>query len=179
MLGDKTTWHHGERWTVMPSPKGWRLTENSSGATWMDLSKFEIDTQARHMAAAYGRVINAGQGHGWSAKELASNPNVSEVHTYERSSELIDAITSRLEIPVDVAHKLHWHHVDCLSGPLPDIGPVDHLYMDIWLPAGDPNILADARRMISLMPRKPTVASMWSAEFQTPNPETIIAAELR
>jgi hypothetical protein len=114
--------------------------------TWMSTARNEIESQAPHVAAAYGHVVVMGAGMGVALYNILGKPEVTRVTQIERDPRVIDLLhqaASFEEWPG--SDKLEIQIVDAF-----DYRPncqVDLLYVDIWARTGDPQALPDTQRI--------------------------------
>jgi GNAT superfamily N-acetyltransferase len=110
--------------------------------TWMSTARDEIDSQAPHVATAYGHVVVMGAGLGVVLYNLLSMPQVTRLTLVERDPQVIELLrqsTSFDEWPG--AEKLHIEIIDALEYQPAE--PVDHLYVDIWATAGKAQVITE------------------------------------
>jgi hypothetical protein len=116
--------------------------------TWMSTARDEIDSQAPHVATAYGHVVVMGAGMGVVLYNLLCMPQVTRVTLVERDPQVIELLrqsTGLEEWPG--AEKLRIEIVDALD--YQPAQPVDHLYVDIWATAGEAQVITEMQRIQS------------------------------
>ena len=170
--------------------------------TWMSSARDEVDSQAPHVAAAFGQTVLMGAGMGIALFNLLSKPDVTRVTLIERDPLVIELLrqSANFEAWPGIG-KLRIEIGDALEYR-PD-QPVDHLYADIWATPGEPESIPDMQRMQAnvrasrvgwwgqellfldwLAGENPTVESYskWAGELGLPlieqaNPAYILAVE--
>jgi GNAT superfamily N-acetyltransferase len=135
---------------------------NHDQTTWMTSARDEVDSQAPHVASAYGHVVVIGAGMGIAVYNLLIKKNVSRVTLVERDRLVIDLL--RYGSGLD-----RWPGVEKLRIEIRDAldfrtgEAVDHLYADIWATPGERRSIADMQRMqANLNPRQ---AGWWGQEL--------------
>jgi len=114
--------------------------------TWMSNARDEVDSQAPHVAAAFGHTVLMGAGMGIALYNLLSKTNVTRVTLVEQDPQVIVL----LQKSADFEHwpgieKLRIEITDALAY-LPKLA-VDHLYADIWATPGEPQAIPDMQKI--------------------------------
>lgn len=110
--------------------------------TWMSSARDEVDSQAPHVAAAFGHTVLMGAGMGIALYNLLAKPDVTRLTLIERDPLVIDLLRQATDFEAwPGIKKLHIQIGDALTY-MPD-QPVDHLYADIWATPGEPRSLSD------------------------------------
>ncbi len=130
--------------------------------SWMSTAPVEIEGQAHHVAAAHGHVVVMGAGLGVALYNILSKPDVTRVTLVERDARVIELLRAAADLD-------HWAGIGKLRIEIADAfeydprARVDHLYVDIWAKAADPNALADTQQ-VQRRVRADTVG-WWAQEF--------------
>lgn len=114
--------------------------------TWMSNARDEVDSQAPHVAAAFGHTILMGAGMGIALFNLLSKPDVTRVTLVERDPLVIELLhqSAGFETWAGI-EKLRIVITDALDY-LSDL-TVDHLYADIWATPGEPRSIPDLQKI--------------------------------
>ena len=131
----------------------WQGTEEMDAlfydeVTWMSTARDEIDSQAPHVATAFGHVVVMGAGMGVVIYNLLSMSQVQRVTLVERDPQVLELLrqsTGYEQWPG--AEKLQIEIVDARE--YRPTQPVDHLYVDIWATAGESQVVAEIQRIQS------------------------------
>ena len=116
--------------------------------TWMSTARDEVDSQAPHVATAFGHVVVMGAGMGVVIYNLLSMPQVERVTLVERDPQVLELLRQSTDFEQwPGAEKLHIEITDALEY-LPT-QPVDHLYVGIWATAGEAQVIAEMQRIQS------------------------------
>jgi ribosomal protein S18 acetylase RimI-like enzyme len=116
--------------------------------TWMTSAHDEVDSQAPHVAAAFGHTLVMGAGMGIVLYNLLSKKEVSCVTLVERDPLVIDLLRQATGLEQwRGLSKLHIKIADARDY-VPDV-QVDHLYADIWAAPGEPQSIPDMQRIQS------------------------------
>jgi hypothetical protein len=116
--------------------------------TWMSTARDEIDSQAPHVATAFGHVVVMGAGMGVVIYNLLSMPQVERVTLVERDPQVLELLRQSTGFEQwPGAEKLHIEIADALE--YRPTQPVDHLYVDIWATAGEAQVIAEMQRIQS------------------------------
>jgi hypothetical protein len=116
--------------------------------TWMSTARDEIDSQAPHVATAFGQVVVMGAGMGVVLYNLLTMPQVKRVTLVERDPEVIELLRQSTgfeqwpgaeKLQIEIADALEYYPRQ----------PVDHLYVDIWATAGEAQVLTEMQRIQS------------------------------
>jgi hypothetical protein len=116
--------------------------------TWMSTARDEIDSQAPHVATAFGHVVVMGAGMGVVIYNLLPMPQVERVTLVERDPQVIELLRQsndfeqwpKIEkLQIEILDALEYHPARL----------VDHLYVDIWPTAGEAQASADVQRIQS------------------------------
>lgn len=118
-------------------PAGWMFQRD--GATWMSLTRMEIESHMPHLAAMRGRVVIAGLGMGFALFNALWNPAVTHVTVLESDPDvprLLDRASDWQSWPdcgkVRLVMGDATEYVPPADEPLPDF-----LYADVWPKLGD------------------------------------------
>jgi hypothetical protein len=116
--------------------------------TWMSTARDEIDSQAPHVATAFGHVVVMGAGMGVVVYNLLPMPQVERVTLVERDPQVIELLRQSTDFDQwPGAEKLHVEIIDAFE--YHPAQPVDHLYVDIWPTAGEAQVIAEIKRIQS------------------------------
>jgi ribosomal protein S18 acetylase RimI-like enzyme len=119
---------------------------NNGEQTWMSSAYDEVDSQAPHVAAAFGHTVLMGAGMGIALFNLLLKSEVTRVTLIERDSLVIELLRQSTNFDSwRGIEKLHIVIGDALSY-LTDL-PVDHLYADIWATPGEQQSIVDMQRI--------------------------------
>jgi hypothetical protein len=114
--------------------------------TWMSSARDEVDSQAPHVAAAFGHTVLMGAGMGIALFNLLSRPEVTRLTLVERDPLVLELLRQSTDFEAwRGAEKLRIEISDALTY-LPDL-PVDHLYADIWATPGEPGSIPEMQRI--------------------------------
>lgn len=114
--------------------------------TWMSTARDEIDSQAPHVATAFGHVVVMGAGMGVVTYNLLAMPQVGRVTLVEIDPQVIEVLRQSTGFESwPGAEKLCVEIVDGLE--YRPAQPVDHLYVDIWPTAGTAQVVAEMQRI--------------------------------
>jgi GNAT superfamily N-acetyltransferase len=114
--------------------------------TWMSNARDEVDSQAPHVAEAFGHTVLMGAGMGIALFNLLSKPEVTRVTLIERDPLVIELLRQSTDIETwRGIEKLRIEITDALAY-VPDL-PVDHLYADIWATPGEPQSIPDMQKI--------------------------------
>lgn len=114
--------------------------------TWMSNARDEVDSQAPHVAAAFGHTVLMGAGMGIALFNLLSKPDVRRLTLIERDPLVIELLRQSTDFERwRGVEKLHIEIADALTYR-PEL-PVDHLYADIWATPGEPQSIPDMQRI--------------------------------
>jgi hypothetical protein len=113
---------------------------------WMSTTPMERESQMAHLAAASGHIVIVGCGMGVLLYNVLKKP---EVHTVT----LIEKNAAMTELLGRISPMADWHgieklrvlHADALNDPLPNLGEVDLLSVDIWPVLGEDHAIDDTR----------------------------------
>jgi ribosomal protein S18 acetylase RimI-like enzyme len=130
--------------------------------TWMTNARDEVDSQAPHVAAAFGHTLVMGAGMGIALFNLLSKPEVTRVTLVDRDPLVIDLLRQITDFATwPGIEKLHIAITDALTY-LPDLA-VDHLYADIWATPGEARSIPDMQRIQANVRAKQ--AGWWGQEL--------------
>lgn len=110
--------------------------------SWMSSARDEIDSQAPHVAAAYGHTVIMGAGMGIALYNLLDSPRVDRVTLVERDPSVLELLEA-------AAGLSRWPGVEKLRVELVDAlaysphQAVDSLYADIWAMPGEPQTIRE------------------------------------
>ncbi len=114
--------------------------------TVMSTLPMEIESNAKHVAAASGTVVVMGAGLGLSVHNILKNPRVERVIVVERDPDIVDLLGQAVDLK-------SWEGFEKLSFAIDDAlvfvpeEEVDFLYADIWDELGAACALADTQAM--------------------------------
>jgi SAM-dependent methyltransferase len=97
--------------------------DNATGETVVDAR--ERTTSGLFGQYCWGRVLEIGLGGGWTRASIYANPSVTEIHTFEINSDVVDAWRGELaglygtvgDSPEDGAHTIDVGDLSVASGP--------------------------------------------------------------
>ena len=114
--------------------------------TWMSNARDEVDSQAPHIAVAFGHTVLMGAGMGIALFNLLPRSEVTRVTLIERDPLVIELLRQSTNFETwPGIEKFRIEITDALTY-LPDL-PVDHLYADIWATPGEPQAIPDMQRI--------------------------------
>jgi ribosomal protein S18 acetylase RimI-like enzyme len=114
--------------------------------TWMSNARDEVDSQAPHVAAAFGHTVLMGAGMGIALLNLLSRPTVMRLTLIERDPLVIELLRQSADFETwRGIGKLRIEITDALTYR-PDL-PVDHLYADIWATPGEQQSIPDMQKI--------------------------------
>ncbi len=137
--------------------EGERVVLSEDGKVWMSTGWSEVDSQAPHVAAGRGHVVVMGAGMGIALFNLLRKPEVRQVTLVERDPLVLEMLEQAAGMSAwQGREKLQVVLADAL-----DFSPdraVDHLYVDIWLTAGERQAV---KEMQAIQPRVDASSLGW------------------
>ncbi|MBN1674807.1 MAG: hypothetical protein JXR37_27425 [Kiritimatiellae bacterium] len=118
--------------------------------TWMALTPHEIESQELGCRHAFGHTVVMGLGMGWTAANVALNPNVAQVTVVELDRNVIDLFhqSGALDsVPAAVRKRIRVVHANATDWRPELGGTVDFVHVDIWRRLGEAGTTDQVRRM--------------------------------
>lgn len=146
---------------IQPVKGNWILFQDD--VLWMSLTPMELESQAPHVAAAYGHVVVMGFGMGVLVYNLLKNERVNRVTVVEIDRTIVGVIEAAADMESwEGIEKLYVEDGrDALEWKPKE--KVDVLLADIWPHLGDMRIRAELQRMNENV--KPTLIAGWGMEL--------------
>jgi hypothetical protein len=114
---------------------------------WMSTSRMERESHLPHVRDAHGVVVVCGIGMGMYLNSVALRDEVTEVHAYDVSKDVIHMLTEATNFNQwPYRHKVHLHCLDVLRAQPTDFpAHIDHMYIDIWPDLGATDAIWNTR----------------------------------
>lgn len=135
---------------------------NYDQTVWMTSARDEVDSQAPHIATAYGHVVLMGAGMGIALYNLLMKKDVSRVTLVERDPLVFDLLRAASDLD-------RWRGIEKLRVEFRDAldfvpgEAIDHLYADIWAAPGEPRSIPDMQKIQANV--RATQVGWWGQEL--------------